>query len=252
MIIKGITLESKRQPVVCIPVMGKDANEVLAEAERVIGRGAQMIEWRADYLEDMGAPDVIEGILRDLQKLCKRTILLVTVRTRRQGGLAKVTEPQLIELYRRIARTHCADLMDVEFFEVDRPQRRIREWQEEGVRIITSHHDFEDTPAKDVMMMLFEQMADGGSDLVKLAVMPRSLSDVLDLLQVTCAFCEKYPEIPVASMSMGSMGVISRLCGEVFGSCMTFGTMGRSSAPGQMDEKELQSVLEIIHRNYGG
>ena len=100
------------------------------------------------------------------------------------------------------------------------------------------------------MTMLFHQMAEGGSDLVKLAVMPQSLSDVLDLLQVTCTFREEYPEIPVASMSMGSMGIISRLCGEAFGSCMTFGTMGKSSAPGQMEEKDLKTVLDVIHRNF--
>lgn len=250
MVIKGITLESGQQPVICIPVMGKDSEEVLAEAQRVIEHGARMIEWRIDYLEDMRSPGLVEEILRELQQICKQAILLVTVRTRKQGGLARIAEPELSELYRRIAGTHSADLLDVEFFEVDRPQKLIRELKKEGVGIITSHHDFEDTPRTDVMTMLFHKMAEGGSDLVKLAVMPQSLSDVLDLLQVTCTFREEYPEIPVASMSMGGMGIISRLCGEAFGSCMTFGTMGKSSAPGQMDEEDLRTVLDVIHRNF--
>jgi 3-dehydroquinate dehydratase len=31
---------------------------------------------------------------------------------------------------------------------------------------------------------------------------------------------------------------------------MTFGTMGHSSAPGQMKETELHQVLDIIHENF--
>ena len=37
---------------------------------------------------------------------------------------------------------------------------------------------------------------------------------------------------PVITMSMGAMGVISRVSGRLTGSCMTFGSAGRASAPG--------------------
>lgn len=250
MVIKGITLESGRRPVICIPVMGATKEEVLEEARRVIGRGAQMIEWRVDYLKDATEMDTVHDILKELEKLCRECILLITLRTRCQGGLAQVKEPQLGQWYRSVAKMHLADLIDVEFFEADRPNRLLRDMKKEGVGVITSHHDFEDTPGEKTMMMLFEQMASGGADIVKLAVMPRELTDVLHVLQVTCDFAEEYPKIPVASMSMGSMGIISRLCGEVFGSCLTFGTMGKSSAPGQMEEEELRQVLEVIHKNF--
>jgi 3-dehydroquinate dehydratase-1 len=230
--------------------MGKDKQEVLTEAKRVIAQGAQMIEWRIDYLETALEPPVIEDVLKELAALCERCILLVTIRTKRQGGLAEVKEPRLSELYRAIAAMGYADLLDVEFFEVESPGRLLRQLQGEGAKVITSHHDFETTPKESVMLMLFEQMAQGGADIVKLAVMPRELQDVLRLLQVTCDFAEENPDIPVVSMSMGSMGIISRVCGEVFGSCMTFGTMGHSSAPGQMKETELHQVLDIIHENF--
>ena len=43
-------------------------------------------------------------------------------------------------------------------------------------------------------------------------------------------------------------GSISRLCGEVFGSALTFGAAGQTSAPGQMDVKDLAEGLALIHR----
>ena len=55
---------------------------------------------------------------------------------------------------------------------------------------------------------------------------------------------------PIITMSMGKLGLISRLCGEVFGSALTFGCAGQASAPGQIDAKELKAVLEITHNNF--
>ena len=50
-------------------------------------------------------------------------------------------------------------------------------------------------------------------------------------------------------MSMAGTGAVSRLCGEVFGSALTFGTVGKGSAPGQMGAKDLQTALEILHKS---
>ena len=50
-------------------------------------------------------------------------------------------------------------------------------------------------------------------------------------------------------MSMGGTGLISRLCGEVFGSALTFGAVGKVSAPGQINAEDLRSVLNLIHQN---
>ena len=44
-------------------------------------------------------------------------------------------------------------------------------------------------------------------------------------------------------------GVISRLCGEVFGSALTFGAAGKASAPGQMGVEDLKTVLALLHKS---
>ena len=86
--------------------------------------------------------------------------------------------------------------------------------------------------------------------IVKLAVTPKDMTDVLNLLHVTNDFSVDYPETPAVAMSMGKLGVISRMCGEAYGSCITFGILGESSAPGQVEVDDLAQVLNIIHQNY--
>ena len=50
-------------------------------------------------------------------------------------------------------------------------------------------------------------MCAGDADIVKLAVMPQNMEDVLKLLSVTYEFKEENPDTPVITMSMGKMGM---------------------------------------------
>ena len=92
---------------------------------------------------------------------------------------------QLDDLHDLAAESGCVDLVDLEFFEEDRPLHKIKRLREMGVSVIASHHDFEQTPSPEVMKMLLEKMCAGGADIVKLAVMPQNYKDVLNLLDVT-------------------------------------------------------------------
>ena len=60
---------------------------------------------------------------------------------------------------------------------------------------------------------------------------------------------ENYATRPIITMSMSKLGVVSRLCGEVFGSCLTFGALEKTSAPGQINIGQLNEVLKIINKN---
>ena len=92
------------------------------------------------------------------------------------------------------------------------------------------------------------QAKQAGADLPKLAVMPQSRADVLELLAATAEMVDHHPETPVITMSMGALGAVSRLCGEAFGSAMTFGAVGQVSAPGQIPVEELNAAMDILHR----
>ena len=85
-----------------------------------------------------------------------------------------------------------------------------------------------------------------GADIPKIAVMPQSKKDVLTLLAATEEMASEHADRPIITISMGKDGMISRLCGEVFGSALTFGTAGKASAPGQINVDELRQVLEMF------
>ena len=94
---------------------------------------------------------------------------------------------------------------------------------------------------------LCDAIQDMNADIPKIAVMPQNKKDVLTLLAATEEMTTNYADRPIITMSMAGTGVISRLCGEVFGSSMTFGAAKKASVPGQMGVNDLNTVLGLLH-----
>lgn len=235
------------KPLICVPVMEADAADVIREITYLSQSAAEVIEWRVDAFSAFRDYNAVRGVFEAVAPVLSDKLFLYTFRTKRQGGEAAVDAETLNDLHDLAVESGCVDLVDLEYFEEEKPMRKIRSLKERGVHVVASHHDFEETPSPEVMRMLLEKMCVGGADIVKLAVMPKKPQDVLDLLAVTSEFHIENPDTPIITMSMGKLGNISRLCGETFGSCMTFGAHEKPSAPGQYEMGELKMILDAIH-----
>jgi 3-dehydroquinate dehydratase-1 len=84
-------------------------------------------------------------------------------------------------------------------------------------------------------------------DMVKIAVMSRTMQDVISLLTASEMYEEWEESVPFIAISMGELGRISRYCGEKTGSGITFGALGKESAPGQIPVDELRDLLIEHH-----
>lgn len=246
--IKGKII-GKGKPLVCVPVMESSKEEILRETRRLEEAHTEMIEWRVDAFESVESPNAIREILNEMKHIIKESILVYTFRSKNQGGCKELSAADIYDIHQVAAESDVVDFIDVEYFEAKNPRKEIAMLQEMGAYVIASHHDFEQTPDPEVMRMLLEQIRESGADVVKLAVMPQNMWDVLHLLEETNRFHENHPDYPLITMSMGAKGGISRVAGEFFGSCVTFGAGGQASAPGQLPVKQLEEILHILHQS---
>ena len=106
-------------------------------------------------------------------------------------------------------------------------RRNIQAIHAAGKAVVGSNHDFGGTPDKADLLFRLRKMQELGADIPKIAVMPRCPGDVIALLDATQEMSGKYADRPIITMSMGKMGQISRICGEAFGSAVTFASLGR-------------------------
>lgn len=245
--VRGTAIGAGR-PKVIVPLTGGTVDELLAQAAAVVAAGPDVVEWRVDHLDDgratpeaaAAAGTALRGALGDLP-------LLVTIRTTHEGGLADVTDDAYAAGYRAVLATGVVDLLDVEVMRDPGTVRALVDLAHAaGAAVVASNHDFDATPALDEIVRRLLLMAERGADVLKIAVMPRDPGDVLTLLAATWETALR-TDRPLITMSMAATGVASRVAGGVFGSAATFGTVGRASAPGQVELGALRAALDVVH-----
>ncbi|SDB08590.1 type I 3-dehydroquinate dehydratase [Eubacterium oxidoreducens] len=248
--IKNITIGNGR-PVICLPVVSHTKKEIINEIKQYVKLGAQMIEWRVDYFDEVLSDRAVCEVLEAIKKDVIKTIMLFTFRSYKQGGSMNLDEEKIMHLNEIAAGSDVIDIIDLEYFEATNPKKAISHLQQYGVKVIASHHDFEKTPENQIIQMILRDMKQGGADIVKFAAYPKDEFDVLRLLYQNALLKKEFPHLPIVTMTMGKVGSVSRVCGETFGSCITFGAGKGQSAPGQIGFEQLKTVLEIIHESYG-
>lgn len=237
-------------PKICVPIVGATREEILAAAENIKSTKADVVEWRVDWYEDIFDFAKTEATMQALREVLGEMPILFTFRTSKEGGEKAIETEAYVELNQNAAKTGLIDLVDVEAFTGDEAVKAVVETAHaNGVKVIASNHDFHKTPAKEEIVSRLRKMQDLGADIPKIAVMPQNKKDVLTLLAATEEMVSEYADRPIITMSMSGTGVISRLCGEVFGSALTFGAVGKVSAPGQMGIEDLTTVLGLLHKS---
>jgi len=214
---------------ICVSLAERTVTDLTARMGELAGR-ADLIEVRADVLDDL---DLL-AILR-----AKTEPLLFTCRSTAEGGHWRWDETQrrriLLEAVKR-----GYDYVDVElasgFTEVIEEKR--------GRGLVLSHHDLEETPAD--LESIYRRMAEARADVAKIAVTPKSISDVGRLL----AFADEVSRgsgPPLVAVAMGPLGVITRLVGGRYKAPFTFASarVGRSSAPGQLPVDLMLDVYRV-------
>ena len=235
-------------PKICVPVVGKTEKEILEGAERAKDAKPDLVEFRVDWYEEAADSKKVVALLEKLRKCLGELPVLFTFRSSREGGEAALSDGAYQSLNEAAIASDFVDCVDVELFSGDAVVKAVvAAAHSNNVKVIASNHDFEKTPAAEELLARLQKMEALGADIPKIAVMPQNKKDVLTLLAATEEMATNYADRPIITMSMAGTGVISRLCGEVFGSSMTFGAAKKASAPGQMGVNDLNTVLGLLH-----
>ena len=244
--IRGVELGAGA-PKLIVPIVDVTREGILGRARELVSLPVDVVEWRADFYQDCLRLEKVLETLGGLRGLLGGLPILFTLRTKHDGGELDVGLEQYRAVNEAAAASGHADMVDVEIYHGAEALRGLIDAiHAAGARVIGSFHDFRGTPSRQEMVSRLRQAQDMGSDISKLAVMPQSRSDVLDLLAASAEMRETYAVRPILTISMGPLGMVSRIACGVTGSCMTCGAAGKASAPGQIQVEELRRVLDML------
>ncbi len=231
---------------VAVPLLGKNREELFAELRLLPDASADLIEWRIDCLSPFPAETEFLALAREVKRELGTLPLLITFRSSSEGGKLPLDAVDYAGLQLRLAEEKTADLLDVELFSgLKEPASHIAALKSHGIPVIASRHFFSETPPTEVLRETLTALRDSGADIPKLAVMTKSTEDLLTLLAFSAEW-RRNADRPFVLIGMGTHGVLSRISGAEFGSCLSFGALRESSAPGQLPARELKRILSLL------
>lgn len=233
------------KPKICLPIVGKTNEEIMSIAKSFENLEYDLVEFRVDFYERLKNQQQLIHILKELRSIIDKPILC-TYRSLKEGGQVQLSNQEYIDFVNCVCMSGCIDIVDIELMSGDELVLTLTDIAHKNhVYVIMSHHNFDKTPDSNVLQERIEKMEELGGDILKIAMMPQTKEDVMRLLSLTYSMSLKVNH-PLVTMSMGQLGVISRICGSLTGSAMTFASAGKASAPGQIAIEDMCRILEVL------
>ncbi|MGQ5709952.1 type I 3-dehydroquinate dehydratase [Lactobacillus sp. PSON] len=234
-------------PKIAVPNVGTTEKEILSSAKNIVVAKPDLMEWRIDYYDDgIKHHNNLISTAKKLREIVGELPILITFRTKNEGGVRELDEHHYLDLVEEVIKHRLGDAVDIELFHDElRVKELVKLAHNYNVVVIMSNHDFEKVPAKDVIEFRLKKMVQLGADIPKLACMPHSARDVLRLLEATNKVSQEIDN-PLITMAMGDIGKVTRIAGQVFGSSLSFGAVGKTSAPGQLSIEDLRNAEKYL------
>ena len=237
------------KPKICAIVLGETVSEILAMVEQANQIDCDLIEFRADFYANILDPEKAKDVAAKVRHACRKPIIF-TCRRKEEGGKQAIGLDAYKKLLKMVSDCYYAELIDVEASAIPDDKEFVDTLKDNGSYVIISKHDFVKTPMFEEIIQDFSDMKDMGADIVKVAYMPNSKRDVLNLINASVNMANIYDFCPIIAISMGHLGTVTRIIGEFMESAITFASITKSSAPGQIPIDGLESVLNVIHENF--
>lgn len=236
------------RPKICVPIVASLRDQILKEARNISHLPVQMAEWRVDFYA--GYERELLSIIGELKNALGDRELIVTLRTEYEGGEPNGSRFDYFGFLENVLEQGRADYADAEISrDPEQLKALCRQYGSSSTKVIGSYHDFQQTPSKEFIVQTLEEAKQCGCAMGKFACMPANPKDVDILLTATAECKERDPEYPVITMSMGELGVNSRLYGGLYGSEVSFGCADQNSAPGQISYEKMTEVFDKIYVN---
>lgn len=189
-----------------------------------------VIELRLDTLQT--APDEIRAALQ-----ANSTPILLTARHPAEGGQCSESAAERMALIEPLL--DLATLLDIELRSALEMRPLVQKAQGRGVKVVGSFHDFQATPADEVLLGALDFAQPAGLDAVKIATFLNSMDDLTRLMRLLSTPRRHR----LSCMGMGPLGRVSRLVLAKCGSLLNYGFLGEANAPGQWPASRLKDIL---------
>jgi len=224
-----------------VPIAAKDLDTARQQVTAALGAGAEMLELRIDYLENLDV-EMVKNLIAYVKKAGDKQLpIIVTCRDKRQGGVTDYPQQLRIDVLTSALRAG-AEFIDFEYDNylsiVIQEKIRLALSQSSKGRLILSAHNFE-TRFSNIGKLYRDILAICPEAIPKLVYTANHINDcfeAFDLLHQTSG--ERIV------LCMGEAGLVSRIIAKKLGGFVTFASIDEESttAPGQLTIEQFKKL----------
>ncbi|MCP1101224.1 3-dehydroquinate dehydratase-1 [Aequitasia blattaphilus] len=229
--------------MICVPIVESTKAEILAKAKEIAKKKPDMVELRIDHFEYWMEECFLFELLEELKEILGEIPILFTFRTPFEGGNEPITKEAYFALLSLVTNRDEISYIDMEANLIKDRVGLIKEAKEKNKKVITSYHNFAETPEKEEIAAKLKEMESLSGDVLKVAVMPNSEVDLVTLREGV-EEANKEIQNPKIIIAMGELGSDTRIHPLNYSSILTFAMVGKESAPGQIEIDELRKILK--------
>jgi len=221
-------------PKIAAVIVDGEDKKAISAAKR---DGADLLELRIDCFKKRDAL-YIQKIIKDIKAV--NLPVIATIRSKVEGGKAAISDNARLGLFETIIPF--VDAVDIELSSRQILKDIISQAHRFNKKVLVSYHNFKNTPEQKKLEAIIKNSKKAGSDIVKIATFARDKKDIIRLASLTVSHEN------IITIAMGRLGVVSRLLLPMLGSLVTYSSVTKSSAPGQMPLKTAAKLLKEIRK----
>jgi len=223
-----------------VPIAAKNYDNAKEQIKTAVDAGAEMLELRTDYLDNLNVHLLKEVIAFARQR---PVVIIVTCRDKKQGGKIDYSQTLRTEILTEAIRAG-TDFIDCEFdnfLDVEvREKIMLALSQTSRTRLILSAHNFDST-FRDIGRIYRDMLSVFPAAIPKLVYTARHINDCFQGIEL---LTRRHSEAII--FAMGEAGMISRVIAKKLGCLVTFAGLDdkKTTAPGQLTISQLKNLYQ--------
>lgn len=238
-------------PKIGVVLRGTDRSTLIGQAAQVLSSAAQIVEWDltgADGLENRAE---LINTATQLRQVLGTIPMIATLQSPSQS--AAIDEQTYYETYVTLVNNRLVDALEIDMSMVTKTRfmALTKQMRTQKIKLILSQTYVETTPTAAQIVIAYQTMAAAGADIARIRMQPQNATALLTLMAATATAGTEL-SLPLVVTATGSLGRYAAAGGQLFGSTLVFGRVGRVGGSGQLPVSQLKQTLQTLATVEGG
>lgn len=230
--------------LLCIPITGVTAEEIINEVKTAADVEADMIEWRIDAWEKYPNAEAAVELMQKVREAAGNMAILVTTRSKKEmdPDTNDISDEDKFALIYALADTGMAEVFDCEYFYGSAVLKNLsEELHKRNCKLLIARHEQGGVLSDEDIFEVLKNMQEWGGDIAKLCVFNQTFGEFYRFVCLVKQAREEFMEIPM--ITAAEKGGLSRAVGDAWGTDMIFVTSDGSRQPGINDLRAFRKMI---------